>query len=376
MWHQQPAGRRRRGRVHDTRSRGGVLAADGLQIPQTPARGGRQQRAAPLHVAAGTKLRAPVDFDQECFFITPIGSEGSPERARADATLQAIVEPSATAVGLTTIRADKIGDGGHITMQVLEHCTYARAAVADLTGGNLNVYYEVGIRHALTQPVVLIADELMRDALPFDLLQQRTVFYTDTMGGGTRARLDVTQQLERALAGNVDSPVQAAANLRGLQRGDAEQQTLAQLVSQVEELSTALARRIGPPSLLTPTGLRHVLDEVESLAAKHDDNEDLATVVSILKKEFGLAPAGNGAQHQFSPRLRALRDALGLSLRDLADRSGVSAPMLSQVERGETSPTLAVAARIARGLDMKLSDLLQLLEEDEAERPQGPPAPA
>ena len=43
------------------------------------------------------------------------------------------------------------------------------------------------------------------------------------------------------------------------------------------------------------------------------------------------------------PRINALRDAMGLSLRDLAERSGVSAPMLSQVERGETSPTLAVA---------------------------------
>ena len=38
---------------------------------------------------------------------------------------------------------------------------------------------------------------------------------------------------------------------------------------------------------------------------------------------------------------------MGLSLRDLAERTGVSAPMLSQVERGETSPTLAVAAKIA-----------------------------
>ena len=39
-------------------------------------------------------------------------------------------------------------------------------------------------------------------------------------------------------------------------------------------------------------------------------------------------------------RVRALREAMGLSLRDLAERCGVSAPMLSQVERGETSPTL------------------------------------
>jgi transcriptional regulator with XRE-family HTH domain len=62
------------------------------------------------------------------------------------------------------------------------------------------------------------------------------------------------------------------------------------------------------------------------------------------------------------PRVRALRDAMGLSLRDLAERSGVSAPMLSQVERGETSPTLAVAAKIAAGLELTLSQLLRLDE--------------
>lgn len=61
-------------------------------------------------------------------------------------------------------------------------------------------------------------------------------------------------------------------------------------------------------------------------------------------------------------RVKALREAMQLSLRDLAERSGVSAPMLSQVERGETSPTLSVAARIARGLELSLSQLLRLDE--------------
>jgi XRE family transcriptional regulator, regulator of sulfur utilization len=61
-------------------------------------------------------------------------------------------------------------------------------------------------------------------------------------------------------------------------------------------------------------------------------------------------------------RVKALRESSSLSLRDLAARSGVSAPMLSQVERGETSPTLAVAARIAAGLELRLSQLLRLDE--------------
>jgi transcriptional regulator with XRE-family HTH domain len=61
-------------------------------------------------------------------------------------------------------------------------------------------------------------------------------------------------------------------------------------------------------------------------------------------------------------RVKALRESSSLSLRDLARRSGVSAPMLSQVERGETSPTLAVAARIAAGLELRLSQFLRLDE--------------
>lgn len=65
---------------------------------------------------------------------------------------------------------------------------------------------------------------------------------------------------------------------------------------------------------------------------------------------------------RIGPRVRALRDNMGLSLRDLAERSGVSATTLSQVERDESSPTLQVAARIAAGLDLKLSQLLRLDE--------------
>jgi transcriptional regulator with XRE-family HTH domain len=77
---------------------------------------------------------------------------------------------------------------------------------------------------------------------------------------------------------------------------------------------------------------------------------------SALRSTDRLEPAVIGA------RVKALRESSGLSLRDLAARSGVSAPMLSQVERGETSPTLTVAARIAAGLDLRLSQLLRLDE--------------
>ena len=61
-------------------------------------------------------------------------------------------------------------------------------------------------------------------------------------------------------------------------------------------------------------------------------------------------------------RIKALREAMDYSLRDLSEHSGVSPTMLSQVERGATSPTLAVASKIASGLDLSLSQLLRLDE--------------
>jgi transcriptional regulator with XRE-family HTH domain len=80
---------------------------------------------------------------------------------------------------------------------------------------------------------------------------------------------------------------------------------------------------------------------------------------------MGLVVESNGAAVDsavIGARMKALREAAGLSLRSLSERSGVSAPMLSQVERGETSPTLTVAARIAAGLELRLSQLLRLDE--------------
>jgi transcriptional regulator with XRE-family HTH domain len=74
-------------------------------------------------------------------------------------------------------------------------------------------------------------------------------------------------------------------------------------------------------------------------------------------------PAAINGVDPLGPRIKALREAMDLSLRDLAERSGVSAPMLSQVERGETSPTLQVASKIASGLELRLSQLLRLDED-------------
>ncbi len=62
-------------------------------------------------------------------------------------------------------------------------------------------------------------------------------------------------------------------------------------------------------------------------------------------------------------RVRALRSAKGLTLDELAERSGVSRAMLSRIERGESNPTAQLLGRVCSGLDVTLSALFAVAEE-------------
>jgi transcriptional regulator with XRE-family HTH domain len=61
---------------------------------------------------------------------------------------------------------------------------------------------------------------------------------------------------------------------------------------------------------------------------------------------------------QLGERVRTLRRERGWTLELLAERSGVSRAMISKLERGEKNPTLVVAARVAEGLGVSLSQLV------------------
>jgi transcriptional regulator with XRE-family HTH domain len=60
---------------------------------------------------------------------------------------------------------------------------------------------------------------------------------------------------------------------------------------------------------------------------------------------------------QLGPRIRSLRQARQVTLRELAERAGVTESFLSQVEREVTSPSIASVQRIARALDLGIAEL-------------------
>jgi len=72
------------------------------------------------------------DFEQTCFYISPIGEEGSEHRIHADLFLGSLVEPALEGFNLKVIRADKIGKPGMITAQILEYILKAKLVIADL----------------------------------------------------------------------------------------------------------------------------------------------------------------------------------------------------------------------------------------------------
>ena len=79
---------------------------------------------------------------------------------------------------MSSVATDQISEPGQITLQVIDRVLRARAAVADLTGSNANVYYELAIRHTAKLPVALIAEKDRQ--LPFDIAQMRTIFVDHT----------------------------------------------------------------------------------------------------------------------------------------------------------------------------------------------------
>src|SRR5206468_977213 len=96
---------------------------------------------------------ASTDWERICFYVTPIGEEGSEQRRHADLFMHSIVEPAINELGLEVVRADRIGDPGMIASQMLEHIRMAKLVIADLSHLNPNVFYEMGLRHACKRPI-------------------------------------------------------------------------------------------------------------------------------------------------------------------------------------------------------------------------------
>lgn len=144
------------------------------------------------------------DLFPTCFVIGPIGSSFAPLESKARQTyedalevLEQVIIPACSTVNLTPIRADSISATGDITEQILRHLRDDDVVIADLTGANPNVMYELGLRHTVDKLTVQIGEF---DSLPFDVQGLRTIQFSRSPHGLIQARNKLAQALSIGLA--------------------------------------------------------------------------------------------------------------------------------------------------------------------------------
>jgi len=132
--------------------------------------------------------------------IGPIGDRfavpDSPARTTYEDALEVlerIIEPACEANGITAVRADQISASGDINEQVFRHLRDDDIVIADVSGGNANVMYELGARHTLNKLTIQLGEY---GQLPFDIRTIRTIQFSRSR----RGLIDARNELEQAIA--------------------------------------------------------------------------------------------------------------------------------------------------------------------------------
>ena len=113
-----------------------------------------------------------------CFVLMPFGvkTDGNKKEINFDNVYNSFIKPAIIAAGLEPIRADEETSGGFIHKPMYERLMYCDFALADLSFANANVFYELGIRHAL-KPFTTISIFEVGTKIPFDTAPLRTFPY-------------------------------------------------------------------------------------------------------------------------------------------------------------------------------------------------------
>ncbi|MBE5106469.1 hypothetical protein IGI01_14575 [Bacillus thuringiensis] len=159
--------------------------------------------------------------DKTCFIITPIGDDQSDIRRAADGVIDAVITPELLKIGFSEENikvAHRMANPGSINQQVIECILESDLAIANLTTLNPNVMYELAIRHAVRKPVIQLIQKGTKK-LPFDIVEERTIFYENDMSGVTELSRDLRAMLPFALVDKEpDNPIYRVAKQKEIMK--------------------------------------------------------------------------------------------------------------------------------------------------------------
>jgi nucleoside 2-deoxyribosyltransferase len=242
----------------------------------------RSQRAI-LLVEDGSQMPAPENAGEitqrkKVFVISPIGSRDSEVRKNADRFLTYIVRAALPAAEYEVIRADEDDSAWAITESMLRAILEADVCVADITGRNPNVMYELALAHAADKKVVIMKSD--GGSLPFDIKDMRAIEYGMMPEEVEEAVRQLKAKVEHepgssALREMLNPVASAFRNWMDLRRVEAEsgspKDSFVRVVEEIErKVDKALrdSSRFGVPALVQSSSSQTILKSANGLLAE------------------------------------------------------------------------------------------------------------
>ncbi|GIP48777.1 hypothetical protein J53TS2_23680 [Paenibacillus sp. J53TS2] len=226
---------------------------------------------------------------KKCFIVTPIGNDSSEIRRAAEGVIDAVVIPVLQSLGFleTNISvAHRISNPGSINKQVIKRILEDDLVIANLTFLNPNVMYELAVRHAVRKPIVQICEEGTK--LPFDIIEERTLFYSNDMLGVIQLQEKLISTVEEALNDDrPDNPIYRVIESNIIQASPNITDTEKFILSKLDKLETMISNTVSiskQPFFFN----KHSY----SITIESDDDISVQNFISDLTKE--LHKAGNG----------------------------------------------------------------------------------
>ena len=172
-----------------------------------------------------------------CFVVSPIGDEKSDIRKNADQLFKHIILPVCENCGFIAERVDQMNDADSITQKILDSLESADLVIADITGHNPNVFYEMGFRKRTNKPIVHLRKH--GEHLPFDIAAIRTLDYNLTDLDSVESTKD---RLEKIICSftflSSDNPIGESNDLANENVASPILPILYQIIDAISELQT------------------------------------------------------------------------------------------------------------------------------------------